>query len=275
MIIYTSDNGFFHGEHGVRSEKVLPYEPGIRTPLIMRGPGVPVGKRLNQLVGNVDLAPTILDIANATPGRVQDGRSLFGLMNDRTRELGREFVLENGRGVNSVPQYRALRNNRFLFVRHDTTGEHELYDLRKDPFELKNLEDSDRYAAIRRLLSRRLRSLTRCRGRTCFKSKPSVKVALHQVQPKRKKKKRRTRKNQTCVSRDISLSLFGREGRRVASVRYTASGRRLGSSRRRPFRLTVKRSKLRAGRKLVVRARITTIDGRVVTVDRRITTCPR
>jgi hypothetical protein len=55
------------------------------------------------------------------------------------------------------------------------------------------------------------------------------------------------------VSRDISLSLFGREGRRVASVRYTASGRRLGSSRRRPFRVNVKRSKLRAGRKLTVR----------------------
>ncbi len=119
------------------------------SPLYMRGPGVPVAKRQSQLVGNVDLAPTILDIANATPGRVQDGRSLFGLMSDRTREFGREFVLENGRGVNSVPQYRALRNNRFLFVRHDSTGEHELYDLRKDPFELKNLEDSDRYAAIR------------------------------------------------------------------------------------------------------------------------------
>ena len=179
-------------------------------------------------------------------------------------------MLENGRGVNSVPQYRALRNNRFLYVRHDTTGEHELYDLRKDPFELKNLEDSDRYAAIRaRCSPGGCARSQRCRGRTCFKSKPSVKVALHQVQPKRKKKKRRTRKNQTCVSRDISLSLFGREGRRVESVRYTASGRRLGSSRRRPFRLTVKRSKLRAGRKLIVRARIATIDGRVVTVDRK------
>ena len=84
MIIYTSDNGFFHGEHGVRSEKVLPYEPGIRMPLIMRGPGVPVAKRQKQLVANVDLAPTILDIADATPGRVQDGRSLFDLMRDRT-----------------------------------------------------------------------------------------------------------------------------------------------------------------------------------------------
>jgi hypothetical protein len=195
-------------------------------------------------------------------------------MRDRSLEFGRELVLENGRGVNSVPQYRALRNNRFLYVRLDTTGEHELYDLRKDPYELKNLEDSDRYAGIRKLLAKRLRSLQRCRGRACFRSKPAVKVALRQVKPKKKKKKR-TRKNQSCVSRDIRLSLFGREGFRVESVRYTTSGRKLGSSRRRPFRVNVKRAKLRAGRQLTVRARITTIDGRIVTVDRKLTTCPR
>jgi len=275
VIIYTSDNGFFHGEHGVRSEKVLPYEPGIRIPLIVRGPGVPVNKRQSQLVGNVDLAPTILEIADAQPGRVQDGQSLFGLMRDPSLELGREFVLENGSGVNNVPAYRALRNNRFLYVRHDSTGEHELYDLRKDPFQLKNLEDSDRHAGILRLLARRLRSLQRCRGRACSKSKPSVRVAVRQIKPKRKKRRRRTRKNQTCVSRDIRLSLFGREGRRVESVRYTTGKRRLGSSRRRPFRVNVKRTKLRAGSKLTVRARITTVDGRVVTVDRKLTTCPR
>ena len=175
-------------------------------------------------------------------------------------------MLENGRGANSVPKYRGLRNNRFLYVRHDATGEHELYDLRKDPFQIKNLEDSDDYAVIRRLLAKRLRSLQRCRGRTCFKSKPSVRVALRQIKPKPKKKKRRARKSQTCVSRDIRLSLFGRDGRRVESVRYTSGRRRLGSSRLRPFIVSVKRSRLRAGRELKIRARIATVDGRVVTV---------
>ena len=149
LIIYTSDNGFFHGEHGVRDSKVLPYEPGIRIPLIMRGPGVPVANRQKQLVGNVDLASTILEAAGGTAGRVQDGRSLFRLMRDRSLEFGREFVIENGRGVNSIPQYRGLRNNRFLYVRHDRTGETELYDLRKDPLQIKNLEDSDPYMPIR------------------------------------------------------------------------------------------------------------------------------
>jgi len=275
LIIYTSDNGFFHGEHGVRSEKVLPYEPGIRIPLIMRGPGVPVARRQGQLVGNVDLAPTILDAARAAPGRVQDGRSLFTLLRDRTLELGREFVLENGRGVNSVPQYRALRNNRFLYVRHDSTGEFELYDLVKDRYQMRNLEDSDRHAGIRRALARRLRVLQRCRGRACFRSRPSVRVAAREIKPKKKAKRRRTRKNQTCLARDVRLSLFGRDGRRVASVRYSVGSRRLGTSRRRPFRVSVKRRRLSAGRQLTIRARVATIDGRVATVDRKITTCAR
>ena len=148
----------------------------------------------------MDLASTIAEAAGATPGRVQDGRSLFRLLRDPSLELGREFVLENGRGVNSIPQYRGLRNNRFLYVRHDTTGETELYDLRKDPYEMKNLEDSDPYAGIRNALARRLRSLQRCRGRACFKSKPSVRVAAREIKPKKKaKRKRRTRKNQSCV----------------------------------------------------------------------------
>lgn len=276
LIIYTSDNGFFHGEHGVRSEKVLPYEPGARVPLLMRGPGVPAGKRLKQLVGNIDLAPTILDAANARAGRVQDGRSLFRLLRDRSVELGRELVLENGRGVNSVPQYRALRNNRFVYVRHDTTGEFELYDLRKDRYELRNLEDSDRYAGVRSLMARRLRALQRCRGQRCFLSRPSVRLALRQAAPpRRKRSRRRTRHNQTCITRDLVLALHGREGRRVERVSYLLGSRKLGASRLRPFRVTVKRRRLPGGRRLKIRARVTTLDGRVVTVDRRVTTCAR
>ena len=57
LIIYTSDNGFFHGEHRIRSEKVLPYWPAANVPLVMRGPGVLRGRTLKQLVANVDLAP--------------------------------------------------------------------------------------------------------------------------------------------------------------------------------------------------------------------------
>ena len=73
LILFTSDNGFFHGEHRVQNGKVLVYEPSIRVPLILRGPGVPEGARRGQLVTNADLAPTILEAAGAQrrqdPGR--------------------------------------------------------------------------------------------------------------------------------------------------------------------------------------------------------------
>jgi arylsulfatase A-like enzyme len=82
LILFTSDHGFFHGEHRVPRGKVLPYEPSIRVPMLMRGPGLPAGERLGQLVTNADLAPTILDAAGARPGRAQDGRSLLDLVED-------------------------------------------------------------------------------------------------------------------------------------------------------------------------------------------------
>jgi arylsulfatase A-like enzyme len=275
LIIYTSDNGFFHGEHRVRSEKILPYEPGLRVPLVMRGPGVPRGKRLRQMVGNIDYAATILDAARATPGRVQDGRSLLELARDTTLEIGRELVIENGQGVNSVPRFRALRNNRFLYVEHSTTGETELYDLRKDPFELRNLEDRDDYAPVRHLLARRLRSLKRCRGRRCNAGRPSVRLALRELRAPRGKGKKRARRNQSCVARGVRLALSGRERTRVERVQYSLGRRRLGSSRQAPFNTDVKRGRLPSGRKLRVRARVTTFDGRLVTVDRPVTTCRR
>ena len=68
LIVFTADNGFFHGEHRVQAGKVLVYEPSVRVPLIIRGPGVPAGARRSSLVANIDLAPTILDAANARAG---------------------------------------------------------------------------------------------------------------------------------------------------------------------------------------------------------------
>ena len=68
VFIFTSDNGFFHGEHRVRSGKVRHYEESSGVPLIIRGPGVPKDKHRAQLAANVDLAPTILDFANAKLG---------------------------------------------------------------------------------------------------------------------------------------------------------------------------------------------------------------
>ena len=129
LIVYTSDNGYMHGEQRVKAGKVWPYEPSTRIPLIMRGPGVPAGLSDPRPVANVDVAPTIVDAADAQARRVLDGRSLFDLMADPGVWWGRDILIENGRGANSVPSYRAIRTGRFIYVQHLTTGEYELYDL--------------------------------------------------------------------------------------------------------------------------------------------------
>ena len=80
LIVFTADNGFMHGQHRRPTGKNLVYEPAIRVPLVVRGPGVPGGIRLRHLVANVDLAPTVVDAANARAGRRMDGRSLLPLV---------------------------------------------------------------------------------------------------------------------------------------------------------------------------------------------------
>jgi N-acetylglucosamine-6-sulfatase len=80
LIIYTSDNGWFQGEHRIDYGKILPYEPAVKMPLLVRGPGIAAGQRNSAAVSNIDLAPTIVATTGATAGRVMDGRSLWPLL---------------------------------------------------------------------------------------------------------------------------------------------------------------------------------------------------
>ena len=134
-----------------------------------------------------------------SPGRVQDGRSLFGpAARPHPRAGPRARARERPRREQRAPVPGAAKQPLPLRPpRHH--GRVRALRPAQGPFELRNLEDSDRYAGIRRAPARRLRALQRCRGRGCFKSKPSVRVAARQVRPKRKKRRRRTRGNQSCV----------------------------------------------------------------------------
>ena len=178
VVIFTSDNGLMYGQHRIRSAKVFPYEESIRVPLMMRGPGVPAGLRYGKQAGNIDLAPTILDAADALPGRLQDGVSLLDLAARPEERSGRELVIENGRGLKTQSQYRGLRNDRYVYIRHDRTGERELYDLRRDRYQLNNLARDKRFRRVRILMDRRVRKLARCRGaRACGASRPAIRVS--------------------------------------------------------------------------------------------------
>jgi hypothetical protein len=259
--VFTSDNGFMHGEHRFASEKILPYEEAIRVPLVMRGPGVPIGHKDHRMVANIDWAPTILDAADVAPGRTEDGRSLLPLLADPTKEWGRDLLLENGQGANGVPQYKGIRTYRYKYIAHSTTGEEELYDLRRDPYELRNLAYQNRYATLRLELVRRLHRLRSCRGARC-RAKPRLGVAL----------RARTRRSR-CVAGNLKVGTFGPDAREVTRLAVSVGGRRVARAGRPPFRALVRRRRLAKGRLSLLRVRATTRDGRVVTLDRRLTAC--
>ena len=167
LFIFTADNGWFQGEHRIGSGKIWPHEPSVRVPALMRGPGVPRDKRVSQLTGNIDLAATIVDAADARPRRTLDGVSLLELARRPALFAGRDIVLENQRRRDPTrPRYIGIRTSRYKLVRYET-GERELYDLRYDPYEQQSLHDSPHYADVKRNLARRLVSLRHCSGATC------------------------------------------------------------------------------------------------------------
>jgi N-acetylglucosamine-6-sulfatase len=263
LIVFTSDNGYMHGEHRWSTEKVLPYEPSIRVPLIMRGPGIPAGRVDRRIVANIDLAPTILDAADALPRRVMDGRSLLPLLADPGRELGRDLALENGQGANGVPAYRGLRTYRYAYANYYSIGEEELYDLRRDPFELVNRAEDARYEPVRAALARRVRTLSRCRGRSC-QARPRLRLLL---------RAQARRAGRSCGAGGLRVRVGGRDARTVSLMEVFLRGRRVTRDGRSPFLRTVPRRRLSSSAPNLLRVRTSTRDGRIVTLDRRLPRC--
>lgn len=158
VVIFTSDNGFLEGEHRLQKKSVL-YEESVEVPLIVRGPGFPRGKSRRQLAGNIDLAPTILDLANAEPLRPVDGISLLPLAKSARRQRGRDILLENALSA-------AVRTRKHVYMEHPRK-ERELYVLRRDRFQLRSRHRDRKLADVRRRLARRLDVLRRCAGESC------------------------------------------------------------------------------------------------------------
>lgn len=170
IVLFTSDNGYLLGEHRYRG-KILPYEESVRVPLLVRGPGVPKGATREQTVTTVDLAPTILDLASTEPGRVVDGRSIWPFVRDRDKPRRDDDILvqAGGRPDDSPTPwwYRGVRNDRWTFVRWNETGFLELYDNRRDRYQLQNLAYDARYRRVVEQMKRRLKALRDCAGESC------------------------------------------------------------------------------------------------------------
>ena len=173
-LVFTSDNGYLDGEHRIEFGKLLAYEPAAQVPLLMRGPGIPAGETSDALVGNVDLAPTIAQLASAKPDLTVDGHSLISLARNPDRSTDRALLLESlvrDRSTYYGHPYAAIRSGHFLYVEY-STGDEELYNLVRDPYELESVAADPAYAEKKEALAEALDELRDCRGGEC-----EVKVA--------------------------------------------------------------------------------------------------
>jgi arylsulfatase A-like enzyme len=161
VIVYTSDNGFLWGEHRLGG-KVWPFEESTHVPLIVRTPWTTTPQRNNQPVLNIDLAPTISELAGVKPGLPEDGRSLVPFLHGERvpwrhafleEYLGKDLLREGG-----PPPFTAVQTRRNLYVEYKN-GWRELYNLKKDPWELDNLAGDPRTKPLQARLSQVLHGL--------------------------------------------------------------------------------------------------------------------
>ena len=233
-IIFTSDNGFFRGEHRIASGKYLPYDPSARVPLLIRGPGIPAGAVSSEVVWNGDIPQTIDQIASGLQNLAVDGRSFLPYAENPALRSTRPVLLEGDTGpggtgseaaqssaararaarvhvagrrgvanldqepnaiksaannTDTAPAFRSIRTDRYEYTVY-ANGQTELYDMRRDPAQLRSLAKDRRYGPVRKWLFNHLAALSTCAGTACRIELGADPLPLPKsaVRPKRKKK---------------------------------------------------------------------------------------
>lgn len=166
IVIYTSDQGFFLGDHGWYDKRWM-YEESLRTPLIISWPGVTEpGAVCDQLVQNIDMAPTFLEMTDNKVPKTMHGRSLVPLLRGDTPKQWRDALYyhyqmqePNTRTAHLVAKHYGIRTERYKLIYFYELGTWELYDLANDPREMRNLAGDPGHAAITSRLKHRLAAL--------------------------------------------------------------------------------------------------------------------
>jgi arylsulfatase A-like enzyme len=230
-VIFTSDNGFFYGEHRLTGGKFLAYEPATHLPLLIRGPGIKKGVSTGQIAGNVDIAPTILELANVKPDKSVDGTSLVPFFRDPDLRTRRPFLFESFVETNDVnanggeqpapaytpgpaarpsarasrgatasivappKDYEGIRLGPYKYIEWPN-GEKELYDINKDPNELNNIVKVPNFFPIRAYLHAQLVRLETCVGHTCRESAPPFPLTRKEQQRVSKQRREEERRKE-------------------------------------------------------------------------------
>lgn len=166
IIIFTSDHGILHGEFGLGGKSLL-YEAAVKVPLIIYDPRIQKGQQRSELVGLVDLAPTILDYAGLEKSKTIQGKSIKPLLYQESAEWRQELFLENMMTIQNYPRIEGVRTNKWKYMRYfdkefdqdyaemltaSINGEEpiyeELYDIEHDPNEVQNLSRLEDHQAV-------------------------------------------------------------------------------------------------------------------------------
>jgi arylsulfatase A-like enzyme len=163
LVIYTSDQGFYLGEHGWFDKRFI-YDESFKTPLLARWPGfIAPGSASDQMVQNLDFAQTLLDAAGLEAPADMQGESLVPLLQGKEEEWDREAVYYHYYeypAVHMVKRHYGIVTREYKLAHfYDDVDEWELYDRLKDPLEMRNVYDDPAYAEVVRDLTAKLADL--------------------------------------------------------------------------------------------------------------------
>ena len=158
IVIYSSDQSYFIGEHGW-AEKRWMYEEALKMPFVIRWPGkIKPGSKLQAMIQNMDYGPTFIDAAGGTvPARMQ-GKSLLPIFSgekDKVRDAIYYHYYHHG--AHNVPRHEGIRTERYKLINFYTDKSFELYDLKNDPNEVNSVANNPEYAEIKKKLLKQLK----------------------------------------------------------------------------------------------------------------------
>lgn len=224
-VIFTSDNGFFFGEHRLLGGKFLAYEPATHMPFLIRGPGIKPDSETGELAANIDVAPTLLELAGAKATKSIDGRSLVPFLEDPELRTRRPILFESFVETNDVEaqgalrpeasrarasgageeasasllappkDYAGIRLGPYKYIAWPS-GEKEMYNINKDPNELNSIHRVPNFFPIRNFLHRQMHRLIDCVGRECQEVAPPLPLTRKEAQRLRAQKRKEQREKE-------------------------------------------------------------------------------
>ena len=173
IIVFMGDNGLLEGEHGMVDKRTM-HEPSIRIPVVVSGPGLPVGKLVSEQVLTVDIAPSLLELCGSLPLEKIQGRSWVKVAHSADQKWRRAWFYEYNyeKQFPYTPNIRGIRTDEWKLIRYPhgdgTEDRHtaELYHLKTDPDELNNLAENADHQRVRQRLQNLLSDMLAAEGLT-------------------------------------------------------------------------------------------------------------